>query len=579
MDDRLARIEDAMHAIERQVLDLERRLAALEGSSSAPGTLREAQNVEQGPDAARTARVGASSDPVTVLSLVGRSLIVLGGAYLLRAFTEAGVLPPRAGSLSALAYATLWVFAADRAALGGRSLDATFHGLVSALIAYPLLYEATVRFGYFGPAVSALALSALGALALWVAWRRSHQVLAWVTTVSMLAVVAALAPATQAPLPYAWCLVLLGVATLWLGYVKEWTALRWPVAVAVDLVGAGLVARAVAAPPRDSPTAVVLLLLVLLAGYLTSTAVRTLLRGRSVIPFEVSQTAAVLLVGLGGIMWILRAVHLSTLGFGAVVTAMGAGCYAVAFAFVGRLQHREKNLYFYTSVAVVFTLVGSFLLFGDRGLPWAATALGCASAWLGVRRNRLVMSLHGAAYLVVAAVSSGLIGAAGSAMWGEAASAASLLSVGIFGVAAALILAVGLPPPSRPDAGVRLMRVPRTLVLITLVWGASGILVMAIASVLFVNRDSPAVATHLPAIRTVVLSLGALVLATLASRTHVIEARWLVYPVLLITGTKILLVDLQAAPAVSLVAALGTYGTALIVAPRLLRRESAAVRL
>ncbi|MGE3842640.1 MAG: hypothetical protein AB7I50_13725 [Vicinamibacterales bacterium] len=577
MDDRLARIEDELHAIERQVLDFEHRLATLEARPQSPRSQADEAGVDVAADAARPATAAAITDLVTVLSLAGRSLIVLGGAYLLRAITEAGALPPRAGSLSALGYATLWVFAADRAARRGRPLDATFHGLVSSLVAYPLIYEATVRFEYFTAALSAVALAALGALALWVAWRRSHQVLAWVTTVSMLVVIAALAPATQTPLPYAWCLVLLGVATLWLGYVKDWTALRWPAAVAVDLIGAGLVARAVVTPPRDPPAAVVLLLLAMLAAYLASTAIRTLVRRRNVIPFEVVQTAAVLAVGLGGIMWILQAAAVSTLGFGIVVAAMGASCYAVAFAFVGRLQHREKNFYFYTSVALVFTLVGAYLLFGSRGLPWAATVLGCVSAWLGVRRGRFALSLHGAIYLVVAAAASQLIRLAGSAMWGETASASLPLSVVIVFVAAALMFAAGLPRPLRPDAGERLLHVPRTVVLVTLVWGASGILVVAIAAALSAGRDAGAVMAHVPAIRTVVLSFGALVLGILAGRTHLTEARWLVYPVLLVTGMKILLVDLQAAPAASLVAALGTYGAALIVAPRWLKRQTVAM--
>jgi hypothetical protein len=70
---------------------------------------------------------------------------------------------------------------------------------------------------------------------------------------------------------------------------------------------------------------------------------------------------------------------------------------------------------------------------------------------------------------------------------------------------------------------------------------------------------------------TVALAAATVGLALLASRWGIVEAGWLVYPMLVITGLKVVSQDLGSGRAVVLVVALASYGTALVVAPRLLR--------
>jgi len=85
-----------------------------------------------------------------VLGLLGRTSLVLAGAFLIRVCTEGGELPRLAGVVLGLIYAVVWALAADRAGAKGRPLDAACHAIACTVIAYPLLWEATTRFAALG---------------------------------------------------------------------------------------------------------------------------------------------------------------------------------------------------------------------------------------------------------------------------------------------------------------------------------------------------------------------------------------------------------------------------------------------
>jgi hypothetical protein len=76
-------------------------------------------------------------------------------------------------------------------------------------------------------------------------------------------------------------------------------------------------------------------------------------------------------------------------------------------------------------------------------------------------------------------------------------------------------------------------------------------------------------------VRTIVLVTATLSLAAAARLAGRREAAWLVYPMLLLTGAKVVFVDFPQGRPQTLFAALASYGIALIVAPRLLRRPPA----
>ena len=119
MDERVARLEALVADLRERVADLETRVAP--GDHAA--TFVRHHETSHDPLTA-VAEIGAGSGQQW-LALVGRTLVVLGGAYLLRAITESHVVAPQAGVALGLIYGAPWLVLASRAEGRGAHLDAT----------------------------------------------------------------------------------------------------------------------------------------------------------------------------------------------------------------------------------------------------------------------------------------------------------------------------------------------------------------------------------------------------------------------------------------------------------------------
>ena len=174
MPDRLSEIEARLGRLEGLIRDLH-----LPETASRP--------VATPTDSALAAFLPhARPDAIAWLTLAGRTLMVLGGAYLLRAITESGRLPASAGVVIGLGFALVWLGAADRAGVhGDRKLSGGFHGLTAVLIGMPLLLEASTRFRFLSPEVGAVALTVLTLLTLSVAWHGRLQSVAGVAVTTV----------------------------------------------------------------------------------------------------------------------------------------------------------------------------------------------------------------------------------------------------------------------------------------------------------------------------------------------------------------------------------------------------------
>ena len=112
-------------------------MIALERPSAAPAP--------SGAEALEPADLPAIALPSGAFTLVGRTLLVMAGAYLARALTEVGLVPLAAGVALGLAYAVAWqALAAREAAV--RVASASFHSMASGLIAFPLIWETAASF-------------------------------------------------------------------------------------------------------------------------------------------------------------------------------------------------------------------------------------------------------------------------------------------------------------------------------------------------------------------------------------------------------------------------------------------------
>ena len=161
MTDRLASVEARLREFDEALGALRDRVTRLEGEQRESSDAAAIQ-----PDPALPS--GGDFSALSVLTLAGRTLLVFGGAYLLRALTDTGLLPRPGGVVLGLAYASAWIGVADHAAVQRRT-SSLFHGLASLMIACPLLLEASTRFHVLSPTVAAVILTGFTFLALTVA--------------------------------------------------------------------------------------------------------------------------------------------------------------------------------------------------------------------------------------------------------------------------------------------------------------------------------------------------------------------------------------------------------------------------
>ena len=555
-----AELEARLLRLEGTLKEVEDRLRTLEhGAGLARGT---SAMQDLWPQAAPRTR----SDLVTTLSLIGRSLVIVAGAYLLRALAESGSIGRETGAILGIVYAISWTLVAYQRA-PHQALSATFFAALTVLIGFPLLWEVTIRFKLLTAPQSALALTLLVGVVLGTAWRRNLRALAWLTTLSACGFATVLLVMTSSALPFTAFLILLGVATLWLGYDREWTLLRWVVALFADVAVLALIGRALATPPRDTPSMVMAVQLLLLVGYLVSIVVRTLVRGRDVLPFEAVQTAVMLLVGLAGAIVITQQTGASALMLAPSLLALSLACYVVAFA--DRWKAHRTNRLFYSSLALVFALTGCALVLDGAVLGTAWAFLAVAVGWVGCRYQREMLAAHSVVYVTAAAVATGLVTttlvglfAAGDATWSP---------MGWVGWSVVVAIAVcwSLVASTTTDASPRVATVLRLVLAAMAVGTVAGVGVVVAHSVVESRATAPLLGGIVATLRTAVFAGIAVAVAWLGRRAVTREFGALLYPVLAWGALKLLVEDVRTSPPALLVLAFTLYGGALILGPRI----------
>src|SRR5271169_4220758 len=160
-------VASAVERLSEQVRELERRVAALEGQPEKPIPTPESPDFAlQRPRPPATWRGFPPAEvPGGVVPVLGKAVLGIAGAYLLRAIAESGAIPKIPILIVAIVYAGLWMVWAVRTHAAHRFAGVTY-GITSALILSPLLWESTVRFQVLPPAFTAVVLVAFVVLAL-----------------------------------------------------------------------------------------------------------------------------------------------------------------------------------------------------------------------------------------------------------------------------------------------------------------------------------------------------------------------------------------------------------------------------
>jgi hypothetical protein len=553
------RLEARLEAMAGTVAALAARVAALEAARRGPASAS-TPDTGEGVDS----RGHPALDLVGLLAPAGRTCLVLGGAYLLRALTDSGRLPLAGGVLIGLLYAVAWFGAAERAA-PNQPVSAVFHGFAGALIGLPILWEASMRFHLLPPEASALALAGFLLAAFAVAWHRGLQSLAGIVSLGTASMALGLAVATGSLWPYAFLLVGVSFASWWLGEARRWPWLCWPAGLLAAVAVAPLGLRAALDPPPDPPRAAIAVAILFAGGTTVRVAVRAA-RREGVRLFDATQTALALGAGLGAAFTIAQrlgeAAH-AALALGTLAGGFVAGAFALRVLRVRPVAGRD--FYYVSTLALVLAVAGITTLASGTPRDLAFTLLAVLCAWLGARGVHPVFAAHSAILALAAALSSGLI-ACSAAIWlSTPASWPAFPPTGWIVLIAALPGGL-LPRQAANRALERVASMSRLVLAIVLVLSLASLLVLAIGPLLAGTPPDPG---RLATMKTIILSAAAVALAVIARLPFGGELGWLAYPVLLACGLKILLEDFRVSRAAMLFVALGVYGTALILTARI----------
>ena len=513
------KLDELIEAVE----ELRRRVAALE-RGAAPVTA----NI-----AASTAGAAAPAEhpdlSTRLLAALGRSLLGIAGAYLLRAITEAGILPQLAGTLLGIAYACGWLLWTRHSKAAHRLIVALQAFTAGSIIA-PLLWEATVRFHTLSPNAAAAALAVFVILGQVIGWRRDLSAVAGVTALAGAATGIALIVATLDPVPFAISLAI-AAAMVEGGAIRDRSlSLRWIIALGADFCA--FLLMYVATLPQGVPegyahisrTAAMAIPVGLLAIYLASTNTRSMLRGLSIAWFEIAQLAAISTLA---VVTALRLGH----SIGVLCLVAGAGCYVAAF-----LGPRTwvRNFYAYTTFGFLLVELGSLLQFSGPLLVAVWCALALAATWLGELRKGNPLRLHGALYMSGAVIESG----AGRV-------ATTLVVAANYGLALWLRRRESVPPAWTA-------RIAPAILAALLCWGVAGFATGWIG--------------------TALISALAISLAWFGRRFDLRELIWVLYPWMVFGAAKLFWQDFPNGRPFTLFLSLFFYGGTLIALPRLLRR-------
>ncbi len=552
-DLRLARLEAAL-------AEMQHRMDALEGRRSTEIVAP----VEPEPAEA------APRDLTGLATLLGRAFMVFGGAYLLRALTESGRVPASAGVIIGLTYCAGWMIAAHRSA-ATRPTSAQFHGVTALLVALPIVWEATARFGLMSPGAAALTLAGISAAAFAVAWRGGLDVVAAVAGFGTAAAAFATAWSTNHFAAFSLLLIGLSVVTYWMSEQPGHAWLRWPNAAAAGLSVIGVTIRALGHPPLEAPGLTFVVQAAFVGTMQGSLAVRLLMLGRNARFFDVMQAASGLVIGLGGAVMVMRASPGGLGLIGAVTAILALGAYLGAFLRLADRPHLSASYHLLAAFGLVAAIAALALLFSGPILALAAITIGMITLVLGPHRLAGYAALHGSAYVLTALAASGLLTASLTAWMRNPTpwpwvSAVGWLTLGTAGICATL------RPPRHGDIGDLLARVGRLLLASLFVFTASGAVLMVTGPHI---AGTPPDAGVLATLRTTLLSLAVIGLGLAARLPQTRVFARLVYPLLIVGGLRFVADDFRHSDPGTLFIALAVYGLAWVLGPRLAARSNA----
>jgi hypothetical protein len=555
-----------------RVRALENRVAALEGRpvqpavASLPATF---PPLERSKAPATWRGFPPAEMPAGMVPVIGKAVLGIAGAYLLRAIAESGVVPRVPIVVLAVVYAGLWLAWAVRKYVSHRLAGVTY-AVTSALIVCPLMWESTVRFHVLEPSIAAVVLVGFVLASVALCWRREVEIIPFVVTLATAVTCLALIAGAGDFVPFSGALLAMALLAELAACSDRQRLMRTVPAIAADLA-LSLLLLVVVSPQgigegmhAASSASVMILCLGLLATYGGSIGFRGFFRLCRLTVFETVQACLAFSIGAGAVLLLGRGTGSALLG--GFFLILSAVCYWGALSrFAGESYTRNRRIS--ASWAAALLIAGAFLVFpGNIAIVFLCLSAVCAS-YLYSRSGKFSLGFHATLFLGAALAVSPLASYVVRALALTVPGSPSWV-VWCIVIAAAACYGVGATRVEEKRRR-RVLWVVPALVL--------GFTVAAVATTLIVSLGGriASTASALSVIRTAVNCILAVVLGFLCLRQQRIELGWVAYMAVGFGTLKLLFEDLRFGDAWSLVVSFLFYGSVLILLPRLTRKTEA----
>lgn len=554
-----------------RLLDLERRVDALERhprqSSAESSQVAAPLTAPQRPEPPATWRGFLSLEAQGgAVAIVGRAVLGIAGAYLLRAVAESGTISKLPVLIIAIVYAALWMVWAVRSHDSSHFASITY-GITSALILSPLLWESTVRFQVISPASAGVVLVAFVVLTVALAWRRNLQLIPWIATLATVLTALALIIATQDLVPLTGALLTVALACEISACVGHRLSLRAVPAMAADFAVwliLDVMTSSHGVPEGYRPVGSMTLTffcLTLLAIYGGSIGIRSFVLRHRVSLFEVVQGVLAFVLATWGTLRATQGSAAPVLGVLFLLLA-AVSYWGALFRFADESHGRNRRVS--ATWAAALLLAGNFLLLpASFRVPFLCLA-ALAAVFLYSRTHKFSLGLHASFYLGAAAAVSSLPVYVGTALAGTVPAAPGW-ELWTVVAGAALCYVIGSQVSEDRSTRRLLWGVPALLV------GFTAVALVVVATVSLAAARMELAASRLSEVRTIANCALALTLGFASSRWKRAELAWVAYAAVAFGTMKLVFEDLRFGNAASLVVSLIFYGLVLILLPRLTR--------
>jgi len=562
-------VSDALELLSGRVEELERRVFALEHPSEAKSP---APEEIIGPAELATDEVSAV-EASGVFPVLGKGLLGVAGAYVLRALAESGPLPRFAVASVAVAYAMTWLVWASWPK-GSQKLVQVVYAGTSAVILTPMLWELTLHFKTFSPWTSAGVLGVYVALAALLFWERDVAPVVWIAHGSAALVALSLGVATHVLIPFIAILLLLVALWEYLAMSGRGGAIRLVVVLVGDVAIWALIfiysgpTNARTGYPNVGMAALIAPACLLWALSGIGLTVTVVFLRRTIAVFDAIQAVAAFALAVSGILYFAPISGVAVLGI--VCLILAAACYAALFYRILPSEDRRNCIVFgFWSAALTVAGAAWTLPSAAAGACLGAGAL--MAIVIGVRRGIAMLELHGLLFLVAAGVISKAPQYAFEELAGSVTAKPGLMLIAA-GVCSVLFYAASKERPGEKWPLQILHLIPALLAAFAL---AALIVQGLLGLAAFVFNLG---VHHVALIRTFTLCAISAAFAFGGSRWGRLEMTRIAYATLAFVACKLLFEDLRHGHMEFIAGSIFLFALTLIVVPRLVRMGAKAQR-